>query len=102
MVAQTIEGAATEEATGVVVGCGGVVDLVTAVALEQAYEVGLDAAGEEDAAAVDFFPGIVAGDDGRFDDGDTVVTAGAEAADPDVEVSVGFDEGGSHFCGFEW
>jgi len=100
--AQTIEGAAAEQAAGIVIRGGGVVDLVTAVALEQAYEVGFDAAGEEDAAAVDFFPGIVAGDDGRFDDGDTVVTAGAEAADPDVEVSVGLDEGWSYFCGFEW
>ena len=61
MVAQTIEGAATEEAAGIVVRGGGVVDLVTAVVLEQAYELGLDAAGEENAAAVDLFPGIVAG-----------------------------------------
>ncbi|MEJ2753303.1 MAG: hypothetical protein P8169_11610 [Chloroflexota bacterium] len=44
-----------------VVRGGGVVDLVTAVVLEQAYELGLDAAGEENAAAVDLFPGIVAG-----------------------------------------
>jgi hypothetical protein len=61
VVAQTIEGAATEEAAGIVVRGGGVVDLVTAVVLEQAYELGLDAAGEENAAAVDLFPGIVAG-----------------------------------------
>ena len=50
---------------------------------------------------VDFFPGIVPGIDGRFNDHDAVVTAASEAADPDVEVRVGFNEGRSYFCGFE-
>ena len=102
MLAQAIECAATEHAVGIVGRAGGVVDLLAAVALKQASEVWCYAAGKEDTAVVDFFPWVVSGYNGRFDDGDTVVTAGAEAADPDVEVSVGLDEGRSYFCGFEW
>ena len=69
--------------------------------LQKAHKVRPNTAGKQDSAVVDFFPGIVSGNDGRFNDHDAVVTAASETADPDFEVSVGFNEGGSYFCGFQ-
>ena len=85
MVTQSVVGgAAGDHAAGIIFGGGEFVDGVTAVFLQQAHKIGLDAAGEDDAAVGYFFPLIVAHDGAGFDDGDTVIAAGTECADPDV------------------
>ena len=101
VLAQAIECAAAEHAIGIVGRGSGVVDLFAAVALKQAPKIRLDAAGEDDAAVFDFLPGIVAGDDGRFDDGHAVVTAGSECADPYVEICVWSNKRWSYFSWLE-
>ena len=100
MRAQSVKCAASEDSVGIVVGPGGMIELVFAVACEQTKQIGLDTACENDPAMSDFFPGIITGDGGRFDDGDAIVTAGTEGANPDVEVGIGLNERGSYISRF--
>ena len=102
MLAQAIECAATEHAVGIVGRAGGVIDLLAAVALKQASEVWCYAAGKEDTAVVHFFPWVVAGYNGRFDDGHAIVTADSKCTYPNVKVCVRPDEWWSDLSWLKW
>ena len=93
VVAQSVVGgAAGDHAFGIFFGGGELVDGVTAVFLQQAEKIRLYAARKDESAVGDFFPLIVAHDGAGLDDGDAVVAACTEGADPDVEMRLRFDK----------
>ncbi len=85
VVAQSVVGgAAGDHAFGIIFGGGEFVDGVTAVFLQQAEKIRLYAARKNESAVGYFLPLVVARDGAGLDDGDAVVAACAEGADPDV------------------